>query len=474
MIVGIFQSLRRDVQQTGAAGIALLFLFVGVVTNRYRYEAIPFRPHNEHFAILFALGILAWLVWQKRARIVFLWTDALLIAYLGVALVSAFLFPPDARDSVSYWARMVLAVVVYFAARALMTGTARAIAFRFVLKMLLVFGVLEALYGIASWFLYPFGINLGVDEYPLGVRGPGGILCNFSLTMYGTLWEPNVFGSTLMVVILVGAVLFVSNEFASWRRALGIALAVMLGALALNASRGAFLALLFGLAFIVLFARGMNLTQKLKWAGAAGLLILAVYVPSQEISRGLMNMPGAPGLAQRAPCAEWMAKGMPRGTQTGDPEFDPSTGPESDLNVAKRLLEGQTLTSRWVSYKNAWDDFLQKPLLGNGPNSFGQKYTTTARTEGWISNLILMALHDTGIVGTTLLLAWFGVFVYKIFRAWHHAAVSSQRTLVFALGIGLVCLFVAYQVTTMLWFGFMWFLLAALEQGAVSLKQEAK
>ncbi len=464
----------RDLKQAGIAGIALLVLFVGVVTNRYRFEALPFRPQPEHFALVFALGILAWLVWRKRARLTFQWSDALLAAYLGIALLSALLFPPEPRASVQYWARMILSVAFYFVARWLLSERANDVAFRLVLKAVLLFGVLEALFGIASWFLYPFGINLGVDEYPLGVRGPGGILCNFSLTMYGTLWEPNIFASTLMLVVVVGATVFVSDSFVTWRKPLAFALAIMLVALGLNASRAAFLTLAGGFALIVLFARGMGVLEKLKWAGAGILLLLVVYAPSQEISRVLMQMPSAPGLAQRAPCAEWIAAGMPRGTQTGDPEFDPSTGPESGSNVADRFLEGQTLASRWVSYKNAWDDFLEKPMLGNGPNSFGQKYTTTAHTPGWISNLVLMSLHDTGIVGTIFLLAWFGVFARQIFRAWRHAPSSPQRTLVLALSIGLVCLFVAYQVTTMLWLGLMWFLLAVLEQGAMQLTSETK
>lgn len=462
----VLSSIRRDVAATGAAGVALLVLFLGVMTNRYRLESLPLRPHTEHFAIGIALLVLAGLYLARRARLRWQWSDALLVLYLALALAASFLFPDDARASVQYWTRMSSSVVIYFLARWLIASGGAASAVPLALKVLIVWGVLEAAFGIVAWFLYPLGVNLGVDEYPLGIRGPGGILCNFSLTMYGTLWEPNVFGGIMMTISLIASTLFVSNEYAHRRKWLGIAIAVMLVALGLNTSRGALGALVLGLSLIVILARGMRRSVSLRWALAGLVLVAGVSVLSLELSRGLMQLPTAPGLAQRAPCAEWIAQGMPRGTGPGDPEYDPATGPESSSNAVRRIFEGQTLASRWVSYRNAWQDFLKSPLLGNGANSFGQKYTTTAHTPGWISNLFLMALHDTGIVGTLVLTAWFGWFAWGMFRALSHPLPSALRTTSFALGIGLLCLFVTYQVTTMLWFGLIWWYFAVAEASA--------
>jgi hypothetical protein len=467
-------SVRRELQATGAAGIALVVLFLGVMTNRYRFEGLPLRPHTEHFALGIGLLVLAWLVLKKRASLDLRWSDALLAVYLALALASSFLFPADPRASVQYWTRMISSVAVYWVARGLIAGGGAESAVKLSLKVLLAWGVLEALLGIAAWFLYPLGIHLGVDEYPLGVRGPGGILCNFSLTMYGTLWEPNVFGGVMMTIALVASALFVSNDFIAWRKGLGAAIAILLVALGLNASRGALGTLLVGMLPVLFLVRGMRFGEKLRWMIAALALVAVVTIPSLELSRVLMQLPTAPGLAQRAPCAEWLAQGMPRGSEPGDPEFDPATGPESGSNVVRRIFEGQTLASRWVSYRNAWQDFLQRPLLGNGANSFGQKYTTTAHTPGWISNLFLMALHDTGIVGTLVLSAWFGWFAWKTARALVRppppaettARAARARTMALALSIGLVALFVTYQVTTMLWFGLVWWLLAVVGASA--------
>lgn len=464
----LISSIRRDIETTGAAGIALLVLFLGIVTNRYRFEAIPFRPHPEHIVILVALGICGWLLIQKRVSIAWQKSDLLLAAYLGIALVSSVLYPPEPRESIQYWARMLLAVAVYFVARWLVRGKTQIAAFRLALKATLVFGVLEAGFGIVSWFLYPLGINLGVDEYPLGIRGPGGVVCNFSLTMYGTLWEPNVFGSTLMLVILIAAALFISNAFIAWRKWLGAALGVMLIALAFNASRAAFATLAFGVVLVLVLVRGMELREKMKWAVAGVVLLLVVNVTSQELPRVLMQLPTAPGLVARAPCAAWIAAGMPR-VVPDDPEYNP-TGPESGSNVLNRILEGQTLSARMISYQHAWADFLARPLLGNGANAFAQKYTTTAHTPGWISNLFLMSLHDTGVVGTLILVGWLVWYGAGIFVSLLRAHPGALRTMVLAGAIGVFCLFVAYQATTMLWFGFVWWYLAVLEGGANGLR----
>ncbi len=465
----MFESLRNDLKQAGLAGWMLLVLLLAVGMNRYRVDAVPLRPQLEHFALVLAFAALALMLFQKKARLAFDKSDALLAAYLFLALISSLVFPAEPRESVQYWARMVLAVVVYFVTRWLLQDNLARV--RLILKALLVFGVGEAWFGIVGWFLYPFGINLGVDQYPLGIRGPGGILCNFSLTMYGTLWEPNVFGSTLMMVGLFGATLFVSNSFVRWRNYLGSALLIILIALGLNASRGVLLTLAFGLVLVLVFAGGMAFTQKLKWAALAAGIVLVVAVASQELAHDLMQLPTAPGLAARAPCAKWIAEGMPRGTQAGDPEIDPATGPESEIEIVNRVLEGQTVASRLVSYRNAWKDFLQRPWLGLGANSFGQKYTTTAHTPGWISNLTLMSLHDTGILGTIILFAWFIWFALTCWRGLRNSSASTLRTMLFGLGIGLVGLFVAYQVTTMLWFGLIWYWAAVLRAGVKNPEQ---
>src|SRR5258708_4544743 len=95
----------RDLKTTGAAGGALVSLFLGVMLNRYRIQGLPLRPQPEHVALGIALLILAWLFLTKRARFPLRWSDGLLVLYLALALLSSALFPANALASVQYWTR---------------------------------------------------------------------------------------------------------------------------------------------------------------------------------------------------------------------------------------------------------------------------------------------------------------------------------------------------------------------------------
>src|SRR5690242_10642808 len=113
----VWSGVQRDLKTTGAAGVALLALFLGVMLNRYRIEGLPLRPQPEHVALGIGLVFLAWLFLTKRARFPLHWTDGLLVLYLALALLSSALFPADAAASVQYWTRMSSSVAVFFFAR---------------------------------------------------------------------------------------------------------------------------------------------------------------------------------------------------------------------------------------------------------------------------------------------------------------------------------------------------------------------
>src|SRR6266542_4135700 len=109
----VWSLVRRDLKTTGAAGFALLVLFLGVMTNRYRIEGLPLRPQPEQIALGIVLVVLAFLYLNKRARFQLQWSDGLLVLYLALALLSSALFPGDALASVQYWTRMGSSVAVY-------------------------------------------------------------------------------------------------------------------------------------------------------------------------------------------------------------------------------------------------------------------------------------------------------------------------------------------------------------------------
>src|SRR5581483_4834293 len=125
------------------------------------------------------------------------------------------------------------------------------------------------------------------------------------------------------------------------------------------------------------------------------------------------------------------------------------------------------------AYARAWNDFLAHPLLGNGVNVFAQKYTSPAGARDWISNLVLMALHDTGIVGTLLLGAWLMGLGAAV---WHALRVGRgmPRTFLLALSIAYVALLFCYQATSVFWLGWNWVYLGLLAGGTLVVTQWAE
>lgn len=498
-----------------ATEIAIVFMFVAVVVSRFSLELSSLSIRPEHIALgLVAVLLLLWVV-RGRAKLVFSRADWLLVAYLAVTLYSSLVNPPEPRESLKFLGLMVLAIGFYFLLRALLNGDKT---FRFAVKALLVVGVAEAIYSLLAWLIYPLGVDLGADVYALGPRGPGGVLCLFSITMHGTDYEPNILGSFLMAVGLVLATMFLSPRLRARRSLIAIGLVIILTALAVNTSRAALVGFAVGLALLFIVSDERNWATKLKWGALAMVFMGVVIVGSFELSHVLMRLPTAPGGAARAACDQYIATGIVNPASTGAPNIVPAsqstlatataraqsqaltrvavrsqTPPAVALSGAAsrtparaatpaptviaqpldRLLQGQTVNYRLSTYFRALNDWAASPWFGNGANAFAQKYVTSSFTPGWISNMTLMALHDSGIVGFALLLAWLVWFVWDLVRGLRNSRRGVTYVLMLGLTIGFVGLFVAYQFTTALWLGFTWLYLGLLKSGTDLLEKGA-
>lgn len=129
-------------------------------------------------------------------------------------------------------------------------------------------------------------------------------------------------------------------------------------------------------------------------------------------------------------------------------------------------MTSQSVFFRLESYARAWQGFAAQPLFGNGANVFAQKYMTAAGTRDWVSNLVLLTLHDTGIVGLALLGGWLASL-----------GVTTGRTLklsgplqpfLLALTIAYVSLLVCYLATSVFWLGWNWTYLGLLAAGNIA------
>ncbi len=136
-----------------------------------------------------------------------------------------------------------------------------------------------------------------------------------------------------------------------------------------------------------------------------------------------------------------------------------------------RLLSGASVDWRFGTFQKAFQDWQDHPLIGNGANSFAQKYTNSSNSSDWIGNLVLMVLHDSGIVGGFCLLGWLGNLGFQVWQFYRKNKNSEDRSLVMALGFSLMGLLVAFQISSAFWLGFCWLYLALFKASTFGLQE---
>lgn len=433
--------------------LALPLLIVATAMDRYRFDFGGSGLRIEHF--VFA-GV--WLAWFLRVRprpiqLGFTRADLLLVAYLALSLISSVLYAPILRESLKFLLLMAFGILLYWLARAI---ALRPHEFQRAVWALVLTGVAASGFGILAWLCYPLGINLGVQIYSLDA---------FSThSPYGTLFDSNTLGMYAMAATLIQITLLLDTHFSKYRVHLALGTLITLTTVALSLTRVAWIGLVFGLFLILLFS------PRRKWAlaigGGAVLLVLIALLANSALAGG--------DIAQ---------------------------------NSILRVLTSRSIFFRLEAYTKAWNDFLTSPLLGNGVNAFAQNYTSPSGTRDWISNFFLMTLHDTGILGLALLLTWLGWLALQIRQALqaqttqplsraqsrrlNHPTTDQSlisnlqspnpvpsrvegatRTMLLALTIAYLALFVTYQATTVFWLGFNWLYLALLHTATILVKTQ--
>ncbi len=402
-------------------------LAVAVTLDHYTLDVAGARIKLEHvvLAALLALGAVAALR-GRRPPIpgALLWIPAWLLVTALASLVNA----PAPATSLRHTAMLALVTSGAFVTYALLDSPAR---LRRAVGLLAGLGVLEALAALGAAGLAQLGGTWGTQPGFIGTRVP-----------YGTLWEANILGSylaaagTLLVFLLLAA--------RRLRPALILAggLAVLLVALGLSATRAAWVAfplgVAAGLAALLLLPGGLPRPRRpvavntALGAGAFGLAVAALLLTPAVLPRA------AQGLAGRTALAIY------------DPRTDPS------------------VAARAGSLSTAWAGIAAHPILGNGAGSFAAVYSDAQGEPGWLSNLELHLLYDSGLLGLGLVLAGAALLVAGAWRGLRRggaAAAGLVPSLAALLAVGVV-LGVAYQTTEATWLGYTWVYAGLLARAA--------
>ncbi len=403
----------------------LLLPFLGASTGWYLQVSGVNVRLEQAVGVALALVGLVYLVlgkiqWRK-SRI-----NYVLYSFVAINLLSSVL-SQEPKSSLFQLANISTSILIYF------------VVFNFVetrkeyqrfLKAMLIAGFCAMFYGLSLFVLGMLGfdvpgVNIQVSEIAYGI--------------YGSMREPNIFGSYSGSMLMIGLTLLFSTEaspvFA--RRFAKVFSMVALFALLLSFARAAWVGAFCGVIVLLLYRKAWSQRFPFRLWGIIGFVLpLLVFlfasgmVPLEFYSYKIQNLFN----------------------------FDEGTG------KYRALI--------WVK---AWLNFTDHPFLGNGTFSYAYLNVEDAIPGGpegnaWISNLALLVLHDTGVIG-------FGIFswlVWSIFResiqTIRFAADVALKYQAVAFQVALVLLLVAYQATSAFSYGFTWILIAMIPLSKVHLE----
>ncbi len=284
------------------------------------------------------------------------------------------------------------------------------------------FGVL--MFGLALAGQTTWGANVGQVD-------PG-----FAYGAYGTLYEPNVFGSYCQLYFIAALAILLLHPPRLSRRA---------------ARRLRLLALTSGLGLFVSFTRGA-------WLGAAGGIVAFLVV-----TRWALRRP--------PPLGRILVPVVGFGVVVVALALSPSSAGEFFRYKVTNLVNAQstTATIRLVAVAAALAQVGQHPILGWGTYTFapmiagGADFKEIAGTSLWLGNYLLLVLHDTGVIGLAVVLVLLWCLMARGCRAIVRLSVSNPDAAI--VETALVAAFAGVLVTSLFAGGFnlgYWWLFAGL------------
>ncbi|MEO6457348.1 MAG: O-antigen ligase family protein [Chloroflexia bacterium] len=421
--VGFLIVISRFVGWTQAA---LALLVVAALLNRYVVSVGGLHLKPEHAAIGIGLLVFTW-QFTRRERPAWGLADGLLAAWVVSNALGSINAPIPTLSL-----KLTLQLAILFAGYVLIQQFTRRRADLFFGHALLLGGItLVAAFGVLVHLVYPLGLDLGMQINPT-TKQP---------TVFATLYEGNLFGSTVMVGLLWWLLLLLFGGI-RFRRVGVIGITICTVAIEVSLARGAWLALvaIISLSIVAYFMFRRRLTLKPNIAmrtlamAATSVVLLSLFIWAKPAA-----------LVATA----WVGTNPPTSSkETSDSSTDGSSSDIIDrVTSLSESAQDQTVTQRITAVQRATHDWTLHPLIGWGPGSYGQKYINTSWRPDWLGMLPLRILHDTGLIGVLLFLAFSVVLLRDAVRALARSADSALRIMLVAHLVGVVALFMAYLVT---------------------------
>ena len=396
------------------------------------FQVSSWNAKPEHIVAVACVGVLLFRIfanlhiWQRLEKL-----DVLLLAFLAANYFSSYAFSPNSASTLRWSLLQTLAVSPYFLIRQLVTTKTQ---FDRVMGWWLWVGALEASFGILCYLSHLFfGTAVGVTLF---------FYLGFIPGIYGSLWEPNIFGSYCTCFAVMFLFYYLAGERKNAWYMWGFALSTV--GLLLSLARQAWVCLIFVAGAVVLYnLRGTNPD----WMAANGKTSTANKIQWKRLAfivTGIL-------------IALVIALGAMRDL----------SGRLATLSVSV-AADDPTVVRRAGLIALAIDDIQQHPLVGLGTSSFqllylGDDDSYQGVGQAWLGSFFFRVMHDTGIVGTVLL-GWFIVNLGR--RAWRILLKRrSTYTGVGALLAGTVVMVIAYQLTDASTLAFTWVHVGLLATG---------
>jgi len=277
--------------------------------------------------------------------------------------------------------------------------------------------------GVAAYLLAVVGLDLGGAE----VSASAATRFTDAYGAYGVMVEPNLLGSFAAAHLVLAAALLARGDTADARLARWTA-GVCALAMVLSFTRAAWVGAIVGLAGVGLLRSG-SMMQRIREPRIVRPLIAAVVV-----AVALFFLPGPAGTLFRFKLANLV-------------NFQTQTGVVRAITYALAL--DQTAAHPWIG----WGTFTFAPLTAEGADF--QRFENWRNL--WIGNYVLLAVHDTGVVGLGLWIGLLGSIVMRGVRAARILGASA-----FGVTAAFLTLLIPFLATSGFSLGYPWLLAGIL------------
>jgi hypothetical protein len=388
---------------SSSASAAVIALILAAAIPRLYLDIGGLKARPEHL-ICGALCIsILFLNKRRRQPVQWIWPDYVLMAYAGLNIFSSLFMSIDPKQTIKWALQQVLVILAYFFLRVLVEDRK---SLRKAVMALLAIGSVTVAYGIICFYSnLILGSELGVTVGQYG---------DIAAT-YGLQFEANILGSYSGALAVMMLVTYLYDR----RRRFLVGFALTFAGMAISLSRGA-----LGATFI-------------------GLLIVAIFSIRKRLLTGKMLL----GISQATLCALLLVLPVVLSQYTERFSTVDISDPTSDPNTLTRV----------VQVGSALDEILKHPVWGGGTSSFQlafdwQSLGTEWEDQGWIGNTEMRVLHDTGLVGLVVFVA----FLVSLYRRSKTVLKLESNPELFALLASAAVYCVAFQATEGTLLAFPW------------------